>query len=138
MAAKQCITTYLIFGVVVQNGLCQFKYVHVTVILVALSWTNNFMWRFPLLFTFAFISQSRSMDSRSCRQGPYFYSIHLDSELAEVFLIPHILVCVLGLLQRKHLFIHHRLDPIRINRPVHLFKLESAPHQKTSDRALIE
>lgn len=69
------------------------------------------------------------MSGRSCRPRPYIYLINLDSELAKVFLIPHILVSILGLLQREHLFIHHRLDPVGINRPIHILKLESVPNK---------
>ena len=62
------------------------------------------------------------------------YSINFDSELAEMFLIPHILVRFLGLSQRKSLFVHHRLDPGGLNRPVHSLKLEPTSNQNTSNR----
>ncbi len=41
---------------------------------------------------------------------------NLNRQLPKMLLIPHILIRIFGLLKPKHLLIHHRLDPLRINR----------------------
>ena len=63
--------------------------------------------------------------------------INLDRQLAKVLLIPHILICLFEILQTKDFLIHNRLDPIRINTFVHLFKLLPRAHQYAPHGAYI-
>ena len=63
--------------------------------------------------------------------------INLDRQLAKVLLLPHVLICLFEILQTKDLLIHNRLDPIRINTFVHLFKLLPRAHQYAPHGAYI-
>lgn len=44
----------------------------------------------------------------------------------------HVLICLLHILQAKHLFVNNGLDASRINRSIHLLKHESISHMYAS------
>jgi hypothetical protein len=45
----------------------------------------------------------------------YSYLLNLNSQLAKVLLVPHILICILHLIEREDLLVNHRLDLICVN-----------------------
>ena len=60
--------------------------------------------------------------------------LDLDTHLPEMPLPPLILVRLLSLLKRKDLRIDHGLQPIRLDGPVHLLKLQPGPHDQPAHR----
>jgi hypothetical protein len=62
-------------------------------------------------------------------------SFHFDDSFPEMLLVPCILVGRFSILKVKDLVIHDWFDFIRIDGPVHLFKLQTRPYQDTSDYA---
>lgn len=52
-----------------------------------------------------------------------------------MFLLPHILVRLLELLQPKHPLVQHRLQIINLHRPNHLVHLQPTSHNQAPDRA---
>ena len=61
--------------------------------------------------------------------------LNLNTHLAEMLLVPLILIGISGVLQVEDLFVDHRMDVIGLNGAVHLFKLQPRSYQETSDRA---
>ena len=59
----------------------------------------------------------------------------LDGKLAEVLLVPHVLVSFLELLQREDLLIDHRVNVIRLDSARHILHLQPAADQDTADCA---
>jgi len=58
--------------------------------------------------------------------------VDLDAQLAEVLLVPHILVGLLSLIESEDLLINNGLNVVRLNGTVHLLKLLPASHQHTA------
>lgn len=52
-----------------------------------------------------------------------------------MLLVPHVLVGLLGLVQRKHLLVHNGLDVVRLDRAVHLLELHPVADQHAAHRA---
>ena len=58
---------------------------------------------------------------------------HLNHRLAEMLLVPDVLVSSLRILKSKDLLVHHRFDLVRIDRFIHILKLHTGSHQNASD-----
>lgn len=52
-----------------------------------------------------------------------------------MLLVPHVLVGLLGLIQREDLLVHDGLDVVRLDRAVHLLELHPVAHQHAAHRA---
>jgi hypothetical protein len=63
------------------------------------------------------------------------FLLDLNAQLAEVLLVPHVLVSVLCLVEREDLFIDDRLNVVCLDSAVHLFELQSAADEDAADGA---
>lgn len=61
--------------------------------------------------------------------------LNLNAELAEVLLIPHVLVSVPGLVEGEDLLVDDGLDVVGFDGAVHLFELQPAADQDATDGA---
>jgi hypothetical protein len=52
-----------------------------------------------------------------------------------MLLVPHVLIRRFCILEAEDLVIHHWLDLVRIDRPIHVLKLHAGPYQDASDDA---
>lgn len=61
--------------------------------------------------------------------------LDLDAKLAEVLLVPHVLVRLLGLVKSEDLLVHNRLDIVSLNSAVHLLKLKPVANKHATNGA---
>lgn len=69
----------------------------------------------------------------SCRHANSL--LNLNAQFSEVFLIPHILIGVLGLVEGEDFFVDDRLDVVGLDGAVHLFELKPAADEDAADGA---
>lgn len=74
-----------------------------------------------------------------CKRFRHYTSLQslvdLNAQLAEVLLVPHVLIGLLGLVQSENLLVDDRLDVVRLDGTVHLLELLPASHQDTAHSA---
>lgn len=61
--------------------------------------------------------------------------LDLDAKLAEMLLVPHVLIGVSGFIEREDLVIDNRMDVVHFDGAVHVLELQSTADKNTANSA---